>query len=541
MPNLFKWRVAILDDNKGDLDRLKQTLEAAPYNFLVYGVQRADDFFGDALDKICSCHAALVDMVWENFADINLGIRTIPPYLWAEDTSALSEEAIRERVRDFVLGWIGAVQAWTSSSSDSWKATEDDWPRSSIDNRDVGLWLAGLLSHVNEECEIILFSGGPKVGDDGHLAALGRFRDAKYQVVKKSNLGGVDVGAIIPALTRVQARLVTRDIKFRRWFIGSVLVSLVVGAEPARGETSVLTAFGSSTKVTLDYRIVFPQLSIFDNQDGVRNVAMDKVNLLLSLLPARLLLPQQRVAIEAVLHDLDPWKLESMRKTGGITEYVWQLLPICFHAGDIGINLSSALVSALSTGDFEAKLRALRLVWKDAFSMLFSSRYSIAELCKKHGGTYTGSTDLEWPTRLTPEVRSRLAREPQVRVNMEDVYALVSVLRNNAEGNGAKKFCLRADEDPEGVVVTWYDDSTGFHGISDFQSAVRRSVEKGVDRGLPCALASAFRLGADEVWVLVGEPVPRWHQLFPDMEEASRAEADAEFSYGYRLRIPKSK
>jgi hypothetical protein len=529
----FKWRIALLDDNLRDLASSVEVFEKL-YRFEVVTAERPSDFFGSSLDKICGCHVALVDMVWENFGDAGMEPKSIPEPLWQESGIAMSPEKVREELEAFTKQWIEAVEAWTSDSTSSWASVK--WPRKTIENTEVGLWLAGLLSHVSPEAEIILFSGGPNVGGEGALAALGRFREPKYRVVKKPNVGGIDVRELLPALEKVQARVIERDITFRKWFVGSVLVPLIVGGNPAQGQARILTPFGTSMEMDLVPEIVFPQLARAKDDE-------EKVKVLLRFLPKPLLTPPQRVTLEAVLHDLEDKKLDGLT-TDTIEKWVWQLLPLCFHAGEVGIALSSALVAALTSPDVKQRLKALRIVWQDAFSTLFSARYSIRSLCDEysqvHAGRYICAKELSWPTTLTDTVREAHTAESHFRGNMAELRTLVLALRDNAKKYGAKAWCLNAVECEDALGVTWLDDSRGFRGIGQFREAVRNSTKKGIDRGFPGVLAAALRLGAIELWVLVGEKDRSWNRLLPNSEMAVPSADETWARYGFRLKLAKS-
>jgi hypothetical protein len=111
-----------------------------------------------------------------------------------------------------------------------------------IGKRELGLWLAAMVSHVNPDCELVLYSSHETttgtsedkihIGSGSYLAPLGRFFGGRLQVFRKDSNGAGNLADIFPALKRLQMRRISEDLTFRSWFIGSVLVPLVLGADP---------------------------------------------------------------------------------------------------------------------------------------------------------------------------------------------------------------------------------------------------------------------------------------------------------------------
>lgn len=531
MKPYFKFKILILDDLPSKVQKDRSWLEEQ--NFIVDILDDPDKIV-EFYEMLIDSHIILCDLKFSNFP------RNGEPAFIPRNN--LSDK------REFITKWITAVQRWSDQEQPS--QDPDDIPRSLIYTKDIGFWLAALVSQVSPDCEIIFYSiANEEI--QGALAAIEQFQGSRFSADTKNPDSRITEAVFYKALERRQRQLLKRLPHVYQWFLRKVYLPIQIDEEPTEGSAVQLSLIDQDKEFSLKADFFFPQLMDKETHNEKKEFLREFL-----INEDWQLQPWEKRALNGLEHDLRPKICEfySHAMQAERVDYFDRLLVTAVDAGTAGQGVLALL--EIARDDLQEKklwpAELLNSAYDLCCGVLRNSEWDLEKLCADFQ-----STDISFSEASGCFlVDGTCAVEPGTPAEQSNLHLpfplpylrrVISALKHNLEGHldaqKARRFSLRAKVEASSLTISWEDNSNGFFSIEDFRDAVMKSVTKddAEHRGLPMAILFGVEFAAESVEVLIrcknGGSGPKWHLIYPTSNVNAFDALNDETGFGFRWKF----
>lgn len=498
-PQYFRWVVLLCDDATENAEtaikNTKRNLENAGLEVL--HLQKAEHFLDSTNTLILmDCHLVLMDMQWRNLA-------AVPK----ERFPSLPEPRIGNQlqpseVSSFIKRWLEAVRAW-SSAAEKPSANRNRWPRYPIGENEIGAWLGAMISHTAPKAQIIFFSGKDEIFSKGLEAALGRFKNATYEVHTKPNQG-VSETLLWPYLIPLQKECLRCDPNIKAWFLNYVLIPMLSkeSLKPAEARVFIPSKADFEQRL-LSFDRFFPNLARLAKSSRIKQLA--------AYIERPLWADPVKIAFKGMEHALDKKRFSNVPDWP--VNKVREALSFAHHAGVWGTGIAGCLLQSLSAAAKKNWSQALEHVNEARFEIhatLNDLRPLLQTLVLKYGGHIIQSSGKR------PKGASIAAQSDKLEMHLFPPHWLETLLFHLCDNakKAKARYGFMVSEEADTLVMLW---TAQWRGLTEkeFWDALKHSLHtKGESRGLPLVVrfgiesgAEAFDLYAESAWKRLWPPI----------------------------------
>lgn len=519
MPSVkpFRWKVIVLDNLSTD-DGIQETVK------ILSELQLDVEAWGETVSDLWDHHErlqrvdfALCDMNWTNSSHATESFLPKGPFPRGADPN---------EQKAFVEQWVRAIRYWLSQGK---SPTQLAWPRSNINPDDFGLWLAALIETVSPMAQIILYSAAPKVGETGPLAAIGRFRDTPFAVIRKDDGRPIPLERFWELLSGVQARYLLDRPDLRRWFLTKVLMRTLADRPPEQSDMRALTG---SDKVTFKAELFFPNLT----KAGKFVLDIGKVQAFLTF--GSEMTAWQESALYGLEHRLKTILTKTRLSTVAVSDEEWS--DLTFRADECGE--AGKAICAVLESQVTPPCKKLETALNLCHAALSSREHDLIMLCSERSGSVSYDPQaVVYPPGVEPDENRTNPRLPfqyyYLRRSVDALYENGSEHKTGTRLTSKLNARISADE----LEISWLDDSKGFDSWDAFKNELVASMDrKGAYRGFPLAVLFGLRYNAKKIEVLIRDE-RSWRTLWPITGTKIDSSADAKFgirwTFEYRQQI----
>jgi hypothetical protein len=504
---IWKWNIALCDDNPSlpEIEKTADAFETAGFNVRKLSVRKDFIDIGN-VEFIEKAHIILMDMQWRNLKGI-------------VDPSWIPEYYDKLHKTVFVENWINAITYWTGSNSIRKASPYGNWPRKELSQNEVGVWLAALISHLNSDAHIVMYSSLPENFDYGFAAGLGRFRTQTAKVVTKPEGSGLTPGHpdILPCLISLQKKHLSKPL-FYAWFLEDVLFRLLLDEDPISRTIIFSDSANNSRMVELCCDNFFPQL-INENRSN-------KISILLEYINTSTLNDEIKSTIGSATHKIGECYLQKILSLKPIDAV--QLTKLVFEDA-----------ACTAAGSFPYGDIATGLLFNATLETIPENAVNVARNAREILNNQRYETPLNWLNQywiepVNGEYSNALDKILIRGFNMSAFNKALSALKCNCAYTQESYVmnCLQNDNFVEIEFLSKWDGITK----NIFIECLKKSLGKSdsLNRGLPLSILFGLRYNAERIEVLTNT---EWNCLYPSPGSTELETRNHSFNYGIRWRF----
>lgn len=509
MTQSFRWSVCILDDQPGhpDVKDIETVLKRA--EFVVYSYGGSDYSFLSPKAKtlgIVDSHFFFVDMQWDPTASSGGFLCATPRF-----DSAMHSGQMETELESFAAGLARRPEIKPGGTRPE--------PNPDLPYNSLGVWIACAVSYLNPAGKLYFYSGHDELQRDKLTSVLLKFQSPPVRLLPKSERHTI-MEFIETDLQSWQRQVFEYSDEAYQWFVGKVLLQVMLGQNPAPALVGQLYPSDAVGKWQLKAELFFPQWDQW-SEGGNRIDHLAKY-----LRRRNFQRPEhERMSLSETRHIVAYCQEEFQkgRKSKELELEMDRAIKKSYGAGLSGERIRPELEAArnhLTRATLETAARACYRASSNTLADLYeycaeirkrfgesNSRYECGDLAVKPVWKSTGDT-------------ASIPTEPPAPFDVSHLRHACDALEINGKKNlpkGVLFSCsLHVLDDGEFLAIEFEDNSIGFATEAEFVAKVLESLTKrrgSIDDGLPLVLTFGAFYSLDKLSVKLN--TGQWVQLFP--------------------------